>query len=124
VARVRVGALELEKNVFRPKKMPQTIWLTTDQMAKVLELAGQLGVAPNVACSMLISKALEAAEVGQWTPFSVVERTVEKPVEKTVEVEKFICPYCYVDFKVLSDLRRHLDEGCRRRQGAAGAAMR
>lgn len=123
MARVRVGALEFEKNVFRPKKMPQTIWLTTDQMAKILELAGQLGVAPNVACSMLISKALEAAEVGQWTPFSIVEKPVEKVVERKVEVEKFMCPYCYTGFNSLSDLRCHLDEGCRR-QAERGAAMR
>lgn len=86
--------LNVEK---RERKHPQTIWLKTSIFSKILELSSQLGVAPNVVCSMIIEKYLSNCE----------------PIQKVTVKEKEIvieCPFCYRRFNDLHELRVHLKE--------------
>jgi hypothetical protein len=87
--------IEKEKKI---QKFPQKIWLDVETFEKILALSRQLGVAPNVVCSKIIS-----------TYLTNNNEPIEKKIEKiTVKEKVVICPSCLKEFQDLSSLTEHL----------------
>jgi hypothetical protein len=74
------------------KKHQQLIWLSPDRMAKVYELSAKYGLAPNIVCSRLVEKALDAMESGEWQPSGPPGKVEVK------EVKVYRCPACLLEF--------------------------
>jgi hypothetical protein len=62
-------------------------------MAKVYELAGKVGRAPNVVIAELAEMALEAMESGEWRPSRPGEVKTE-----VKEIKVYRCPACLIEF--------------------------
>jgi len=80
----------------------QSIWLPASVFVKVVQLADELGLAPNVVCSEIIKQYF-----GKAQPFGKPEP--QKPV---VQVgDRFPCPFCGEDYtgKVV-ELKKHIAE--------------
>jgi len=86
----------------RKKKVQQLVWLDPLTMMKVLKVADETGLSPNVVCAEIIKRYFEAVK----GPF-VVERPVEKVVEKVVS-RAYLCPGCDELFFSVEEVKQHL----------------
>jgi hypothetical protein len=75
------------------KKAQQIVWLRSSTMARVYELAGRVGRAPNVVIAELAEMALEAMERGEWQPSRPGEVKTE-----VKEIKVYRCPACLLEF--------------------------
>ena len=91
------GAIEVQKKL---QKFPQKIWLEVEDFTKVLELSHELGIAPNVVCSKIISTYLKDKK-------APIETRIIK--EKEI-VEVIVCPVCLNKFQDITSLTEHFKE--------------
>ena len=83
----------------KARKTLQMVWLEFPVMSKVLELAEQYDLAPNVVIAEIVKKALlDYSDVFE-----------PKPAEPKV-VMKTYCPFCLQSFPDLAALEKHWEE--------------
>ena len=81
----------------KARKTLQMVWLEYPVMSKVLELAEEYDLAPNVIIAEIVKKALlEHSDIFE-----------HKPVE-TKTIVKVVCPFCLKTFPDLAAVENHI----------------
>lgn len=88
----------------RVRKVQQVVWLEQPLMARIMQMAAELNVAPNTIIAEMVKRYLER------NPEPI--RTVA--VEKEVKVVKVVCPVCLKEFSDAQSVREHIasSEAC------------
>ena len=85
------------KGIKRTKKLQQIVWIEYPVMMKILEIADEKGVAPNVVIAEIVKQVITGKS----------ELLQPKETKPKLDI-KVACPICWKLFPDLESLKQHM----------------